>query len=113
VAFIILIAIVSTLAYRASSPEERKRLLAAATDVLWRLKAAATKPRPQYEAFREALEARTPRVLVTQAIVLLCTGVFVAIVLGATPIADPETLVAWGASVGPHTSNGEWWRLVT
>ena len=26
--------------------------------------------------------------------------------------AEPESLVAWGASFGPRTTNGEWWRLV-
>ena len=26
--------------------------------------------------------------------------------------AEPEALVAWGASFGPRTTNGEWWRLV-
>ena len=112
-AFIILIAVVSTLAYRATSPEERKRLLAVATDVLWRLKAAATKPRPEYEVFREALAARAPRVLVTPVIVVLFTAVLVGMLFGATAIADPDTLVAWGASIGPRTTNGEWWRLVT
>ena len=25
---------------------------------------------------------------------------------------EAETLVSWGASFGPRTTNGEWWRLV-
>jgi len=28
-------------------------------------------------------------------------------------LADPATLVGWGASVGTQTANGEWWRLAT
>jgi len=28
-------------------------------------------------------------------------------------IADPDTLLGWGASLGTRTTNGEWWRLVT
>jgi rhomboid protease GluP len=33
--------------------------------------------------------------------------------LGSGPLGDPETLVGWGASFGPRTTNWEWWRLVT
>ena len=33
--------------------------------------------------------------------------------LGGRLVSDPETLVAWGASVGPRTTHGEWWRLLT
>src|SRR5262249_39863105 len=26
---------------------------------------------------------------------------------------NPDTLLGWGASLGPRTTNGEWWRLLT
>jgi rhomboid protease GluP len=32
---------------------------------------------------------------------------------GAGALGDPQTLVGWGGSLGPRTTNGEWWRLVT
>ena len=51
--------------------------------------------------------------LVTPAIVLISTLVFGGMLFGATSISDPQTLVAWGASLGTRTSNGEWWRLAT
>jgi rhomboid protease GluP len=34
-------------------------------------------------------------------------------VMGPATTGDPDTLLSWGASVGPETSNGEWWRLLT
>jgi membrane associated rhomboid family serine protease len=39
--------------------------------------------------------------------------VFVVMVLGPNSTSDPEALIGWGASLGPKTSNGEWWRLAT
>ena len=38
---------------------------------------------------------------------------FVWMAMAPGPIGSPETLVAWGGSIGPRTTNGEWWRLVT
>jgi rhomboid protease GluP len=50
---------------------------------------------------------------VTLALVGLNAAIFLGMLLGAGAMADPATLVAWGGNVGPRTSNGEWWRLVT
>jgi rhomboid protease GluP len=30
---------------------------------------------------------------------------------GPAALEDPDTLIVWGASFGPRTTNGEWWRL--
>jgi rhomboid protease GluP len=38
---------------------------------------------------------------------------FVVMMLGRHSTSDPEALIGWGASLGPKTSNGEWWRLAT
>jgi rhomboid protease GluP len=45
--------------------------------------------------------------------VLLNVLMFVRMVAADGSIADPETLIAFGANHGPRTTNGEWWRLVS
>ena len=110
---IILLAVVGGLAYRMTSPEARERYLAIAMTYVGRLKVAATEPGPEHESFRDVLRARTSFALVTGAIVLVNTAIFLGMLFGATAIGVPDTLVAWGASLGTRTTNGEWWRLVT
>jgi membrane associated rhomboid family serine protease len=39
--------------------------------------------------------------------------VFLGLVFSAGSVSDPATLQRWGASVGPETTHGEWWRLVS
>ena len=63
--------------------------------------------------FGDALRARTPWPIVTPAIVLVNLAIFARVVWTDGPAGAEETLIAWGASFGPRTTNGEWWRLVT
>jgi rhomboid protease GluP len=49
--------------------------------------------------------------VVTPALAALSVAVFLWTLRGSG--ARNRSLVAWGASVGRLTSNGEWWRLVT
>jgi membrane associated rhomboid family serine protease len=109
----ILLAVVGGLAYRISSPDERERYLAIAIKYLQQLKVAATKPGPEHDAFRDALRARTSHALVTMAIVSVSAAIVGGMLFGAGAMSDPGTLVAWGASLGTRTTNGEWWRLAT
>jgi rhomboid protease GluP len=44
---------------------------------------------------------------------LFITALFARMLYGAGAVGNPDTLVAWGASLGTRTTNGEWWRLVT
>jgi membrane associated rhomboid family serine protease len=113
VAFIFLLAVVAALGYRVTSPEQRKHYVAVALDRLQQLKVAATEPGPEHDRFRDALRARTSYVLLTPAIVLIATAIFGGMLFGKTAIGDPSTLLAWGASLGTRTTNGEWWRLLT
>jgi rhomboid protease GluP len=75
--------------------------------------AAPRPPQPEEEQFHNALRARTPRALVTPALIALNLAFFIVMVFGSGAPKDPETLVRWGANFGPRTTNGEWWRLVT
>jgi membrane associated rhomboid family serine protease len=113
VAFIILLAVAGFVAYRITSPEERARYLDIALDAVGQLKVAATQRHPESDAFRGVLRARTPHVVITPAIAAINVAVVVCMLLGASAISEPDTLVGWGASLGPRTTNGEWWRLVT
>jgi len=113
VVFLIFVVTISVVVYRAMTPEQRaqsgQRVLAS----LRQAKDAAMRPRPDLEPFRDALNARTARPLVTPALAVLNAAIFVGMLFGAGALANPDTLVAWGANFGPRTTNGEWWRLVT
>ncbi len=65
------------------------------------------------QPFFEILRARMRFAWVTMAIVALNVIVFVLMLFGKGALANPETLIGWGANFGPRTTNGEWWRLVT
>ena len=111
--FIILLAVIGGLAYRITPPAKREQHLAIALKYVQLLKVAATEPGPEYESFRAAIRMRAPYALVTAAIVLVNGLIFGGMLFGATAIGMPDTLVAWGASLGTRTTNGEWWRLLT
>jgi membrane associated rhomboid family serine protease len=113
VAFIVLLAVLGTLAYRVTSPEERARYLDIALKAVGKLRVAATQRHPESDAFRDVLRARMPHMVITPAIAAVSVAVFISMLFGAGAISDPDTLVRWGASLGPRTTNGEWWRLVT
>ncbi|OLE83953.1 MAG: hypothetical protein AUF76_04905 [Acidobacteria bacterium 13_1_20CM_2_65_9] len=102
----------AAVAYCATSEEQRtlfgRVLLTAARRPI----DAAARNRRECGPFLDALRAHTPVALVTPAIVALNVIVFVSMMFGRGALANPETLVAWGANFGPRTTNGEWWRLV-
>jgi membrane associated rhomboid family serine protease len=68
---------------------------------------------PARQPFDDALDARTPRPVVTLTIVALNVGIFVCMLFGPGSLANADTIVGWGGSVGTRTANGEWWRLAT
>jgi membrane associated rhomboid family serine protease len=110
---IVLLAVLGTVAYRLTTAAQRKRLLEYAFDVARELLVAATRRLPESDAFHDRLRARTPYLVITPAFVAINVAVAACMLLAATPFSDPATLLGWGASVGPLTTNGQWWRLVT
>jgi len=96
-------------------PDERKRLalfvagrVAAIADAV-RRRAGRRAP----DAFDEALAARARKPYLSVAVLALNIFVFAGVLIGSGAMSDPDTLVAWGASIGPLTTNGAWWRLLT
>src|SRR5258708_37965681 len=65
------------------------------------------------DAFRDALEARTRAPFLTAVVVLLNLLIFALMLIGDGRMSNADTLLRWGASAGPVTTNGEWWRLLT
>jgi membrane associated rhomboid family serine protease len=111
--FILLLIVFGGVAFKMTSPADRARHLATALDFTRQVKATIAQPRPLYEAFKVALRARSRHLVVTPALVMINAAVFGAMLVGVSAIADPDTLLGWGAGLGTRTTNGEWWRLVT
>jgi membrane associated rhomboid family serine protease len=110
--FILLLLLVVAIFYYFASPEERTRAIAAGIAAAHRLKDAAIAAYRREDPFRDVLRERTPWPVVVPAIVLLNVVMYLRVAFGAEALAGPEALVAWGASFGPRTTNGEWWRLL-
>jgi rhomboid protease GluP len=96
---------------RGMSSEERLRFGRTIFQGLLFIKDAIAKPPSGGDAFYAALKARTRWTLVTPAIVGASLVVFALRVLSGGDLGDPTMLTEWGGSVGPRTTNGEWWRL--
>src|SRR5688500_4212545 len=107
-----IIVIVGYVVY-AMSPAERVRVIEAARGVVEPAWDAYCRWRRRPDAFREALTARTRVPFVTLAVVVINVVVFVSMVLGHGRMDEADTLVRWGGSAGPWTTNGEWWRVLT
>jgi len=108
----LLLVILAAVAFRMTSPEDRQRYLAIALVFVRQLRVAAAETEPERE-YRDSLRARTGRLVVMPALVAINVMAVAGILFSAGAIGDPDTLLAWGGSLGPRTTNGEWWRLVT
>jgi rhomboid protease GluP len=98
--------------YRVTTETERVKFVAQVRALLYEWAAAAVKWFEGQAPFFEALRARTRFAPVTPGLVIVNTVMFVTVIVSRF-FDGQETLVEWGASIGPRTSNGEWWRLVT
>jgi membrane associated rhomboid family serine protease len=106
---IIAVLVILGVIYRALSPEERARFFAYVVAVLKRVgRSIRLEGARLWAAIREK-----PAAFVTPSIAAVNAAVFVCMLFGRGSLSNPATLLAWGASYGPRTTNGEWWRLVT
>ena len=98
-------------------PDERAKVVRAVLGVFGQAThaagQAARRRRREPDEFDAAVRARTRWVLATPAIALVNVLVFVSMLGGPTALGEPDTLLEWGGSFGPLTSNGEWGRLFT
>jgi len=66
-------------------------------------------------AFMAAARAASPYTPATFALIALNVLVFAVAVARGVPLVDPpaDSLTAYGANVGPLTTDGQWWRAIT
>ena len=110
---LLVVLVVGGYAVYVMTPDERLKALRFLEQRFWMANDAAVKVRAHDEPFRAVLKARTPLPIVVFAIVGLNVLVFLAMLVSSGSFSDPSFLVSWGASFGPKTSNGEWWRIAT
>jgi rhomboid protease GluP len=65
------------------------------------------------EDFFTALRERTRWTIVTPALIVTYVVVHMLMRMDANSTTEAQMLVDWGASLGPRTTNNEWWRLGT
>lgn len=105
--------VVGSFAVYCLKPEERVRVLQAIVRRLRQTFDTVQKHQRQPDEFLDALTARTRRPYLTLTLVACNAAMFVFMAFAPGSVGDPDTLLRWGASVGPVTTNGQWWRLVT
>lgn len=68
-----------------------------------------------FEEFDHTLAALTPKAFVTPSIIAVNAVVFAIMVLGGVHALNPtgDELLGWGASFGPLSTQGQWWRHLT
>lgn len=69
----------------------------------------------EQQAFRARLDAATPRLVVTPALLALNIAVFIAMVAAGISVTGgrAEEYLRFGANFAPLTTGGEWWRVVS
>ncbi len=112
-ALLIVLFVVCGVIYLVTTPEDRTRALAIGNEALQPIRDELARAQVATAPFRDALRARTPWAIVAPAIFAVNGAVFLAVLFADGAVDAPATLLAWGASAGARTSNGEWWRLAT
>src|SRR5262245_53258286 len=110
---LIAVAVLGGFAWYVMSPAERTKTVRTVVTIVRQLVDSARTHHGKVTPFDAALQERTPRVVVTPALLALNAITFLLMLVGSGSFSNPDTLMAWGGSFGPSTSNGQWWRLVT
>jgi membrane associated rhomboid family serine protease len=110
---VLVLLVIGAYAVYTMTPEERLKLVRWGERLVRLGAEAARGGRRQSDPFDDALRQRTPLPIVTSAMAFVIVTTFILMSLGAGALSEPESLVAWGASFGPRTTSGEWWRLAT
>jgi membrane associated rhomboid family serine protease len=115
-AWILFLGVVLFFGFRMTTGEDRVRMaqraLLIAKEVIPALRHLLRHRPPELDAFRDRLRVRTPLPIVAPALVVVNLVLFVVQRVKSSGDAD-TALLAWGASLGTRTTNGEWWRLLT
>ena len=111
--YVLLLAVALTIAYRSTSAAERRKFLLVVLKAADRFILRAHGWWCEIEPFRVVLRTRTPIAPMTPLIAAINVAVVLGMFLHPRLLDDPNPLISWGASFGPRTANGEWWRLFT
>lgn len=109
VVLILFLAAVTYFGYRTTTAEDREQLLKRAIWTVKQVVLLAQRRRAELQPVRDRLRTRTPIALIVPTLVAVNVGLFVL----TSGDRTADGLLAWGASVGPLTTNGGWWRLLT
>ena len=112
-AYVFLLGIALVIFFRSTTSAERRKYLFAVLKRVDLFFFYSQRYWQELEPFRARLRERTRFAPVTPAIALLNLAVMAGMIFHPHLLNDPDPLVSWGASFGPRTANGEWWRLIT
>ncbi|HKH70699.1 MAG TPA: rhomboid family intramembrane serine protease [Vicinamibacterales bacterium] len=114
---LLFIAVVLGLFLRKLTPDERIQLvhktLALTRTAIALARRFATSTPVGCEDFDAALRVRTRRTVVAPVLLIAWVTLYVVMLFRGSGLDGEQLLLHWGGSVGPRTTNGEWWRLLT
>jgi membrane associated rhomboid family serine protease len=114
---LLFIAVVLGLFIRKLTPDERIQLvhktLALIRTAIALARRFATSTPVGCEDFDAALRVRTRRTVVAPVLLIAWVTLYVVMLFRGSGLDGEQLLLHWGGSVGPRTTNGEWWRLLT
>jgi membrane associated rhomboid family serine protease len=114
---LLFLAVVLGLFLRKLTPEERIQLVHRILDLTRSsfqvARRFATTTPEGCDDFYAALRERTRWTVVTPALLMTSVTLYVLMFVRGSALDGDQLLLHWGGSIGPRTTNGEWWRLVT